>query len=234
MIMRSYYLVILLTILPILAKTQNLQMHYDLGKDRKMITSTAEIFKRDSFGSTFMFVDFDYGGKVADVDGISRAYMEVSRELKFWESPIAIHAEFDGGFFRNSKISLPINNSFLLGFSYSLVNKTFTRTFSTQILYKYIKDINDASFQFTIVWGLHFFNRKLSLTGFADFWRQDVKVFDDNGNATEKKFVFVSEPQIWYNFHSHFSVGGEVEISSNFSGHKGFMGNPTLAIKWIF
>jgi len=232
--MRKFYLVSLLAVLPLLAKLQNLQMHYDFGEDRKMVTTTAEVFKRDSFGSTFMFVDFDYGGKVADVDGVSRAYMEVSRELKFWKPPIAIHAEFNGGFFRNSKTSLPINNSFLLGCSYSFANKTFTRTFSTQILYKYIKDVNDAAFQFTFVWGLHFLNRKLSLTGFADFWRQDVKVFDDSGNATEKKFVFVSEPQIWYNFHSHFSVGGEVEISSNFSGHKAFMVNPTLAIKWIF
>lgn len=232
--MRSIYSVGMFLVLPILAKAQNLQMHYDFGVDRKMVTTTAEVFKRDSFGSTFMFIDFDYGGKVADVEGISRAYMEVSRELKFWKPPIAIHAEFDGGFFRNSKTSLPINNSFLLGCSYSLANKNFSRVFSAQFLYKYIKDVNDFSYQLTIVWGLHFYNRKLSLTGFVDFWRQDVNVFDVNGNVTKKKFVFVSEPQIWYNFHSRFSIGGEVEVSSNFSGHKGFMANPTLALKWVF
>lgn len=232
--MKKYCLALWIIGFALQLKSQNVQLHYDFGEDRKMPTSTVEFFKRDSVGSTFCFIDFDYGGKAADVDGVSRAYMELSRELKFWKSPIAIHVEFDGGMFRNANASLPINNCLLFGGAYSFSNKSFTRTFSTQVLYKYIDRANDYSFQLTLVWGLHLFNRRLSLTGFADFWRQDVQVFDDNGGVADRRFVFVSEPQIWFNFQSHFSVGGEVEVSSNFSGHKGFMANPTLAIKWIF
>ena len=232
--MKKYCVVSLAMVLPLVAKTQNVQMHYDFGEDRKMFTSTVEMLKRDKYGSSFFFIDFDYGGKSSNVDGISRAYMEISRELKFWNPPFAIRAEFDGGLFRTKTSSGPINNSYLLGCSYTYNNEDFTRVFSTQLLYKYIKDVNDLAFQITITWGLHFFNKKLSLTGFADFWRQDVSVFDDSGNKSSANFVFVSEPQIWYNFHSHFSIGSECEISNNFSGHKGFMVNPTLATKWIF
>ena len=35
-------------------KAQNLQVHYDFGKDRKQITTTLEMFKPDKYGSTSM------------------------------------------------------------------------------------------------------------------------------------------------------------------------------------
>lgn len=232
--MKKVYTVSLFAMTSYMAISQNVQLHYDFGKDRQMLTSTVEMFRRDSFGSSFFFGDFDYGGKKADVDGVSRSYWEISRELKFWEPPLTFHAEYDGGMFRTKTKSAPINSSFLFGCSYAFSSKDFSRALSIQLLYKYIDDANDASFQITAVWGIHLFNRKLSFTGFADFWRQDVTVFDDDGNASNADFVFVSEPQLWYNFHQHLSIGGEVEISSNFSGNKGFMANPTLALKWIF
>ena len=50
--------------------------------------------------------------------------------------------------------------------------------------------------------------------------------------------VFLTEPQFWYNFTNHFSVGTEVEISNNFIYNvvddKSFFINPTLAVKWNF
>jgi hypothetical protein len=101
-------------------------------------------------------------------------------------------------------------------------------------LYKYIKDKNDASFQLTTVWFMHMLNRKVSFTGFADFWREDNTVFDDNDVASDTKYVFLTEPQIWYNVNENLSLGSEIEISSNFSANKGFMVNPTLAAKWNF
>jgi len=232
--MKKIFIVSLFAMMSYLLKAQNVQMHYDFGEDRQMLTSTLEMFRPDSFGSTFFFVDFDYGGKKADVTGVSRSYWEISRELKLWEPPFAFHIEYDGGMFRTKTLSAPINSSLLFGGSYTVKSKDFSKTLSIQVLYKYIEDANDASFQLTAVWGLHFFNKKLSFTGFADFWRQDVVVFNDNGKPSNADFVFVSEPQVWYNFHKHFSVGGEVELSTNFSGNKGFMANPTLAIKWIF
>jgi hypothetical protein len=221
------------------AKSQNIQLHYDFGEDRQMPTTTIEMFRPDSIGSTFFFVDFNYGGKTADVNGVSLAYTEISRNLRFWDIPIEVHAEYDGGFgqFKITDTTFgayTINHAALLGATYTIHNKDFSRVFTLQVLYKYIDQKNDAAFQVTGVWGLHFFNRKVSFTGFADFWREDNMVFDDDGNASEAEYVFLSEPQLWYNFTKNISLGGEIEISSNFGGNKGFMVNPTLGAKWIF
>lgn len=56
---------------------QNIQVHYDFGKDRKYVTTTLEMFKPDKWGSTFFFVDYDYN--VGDVKGVSTTYMEIAR-----------------------------------------------------------------------------------------------------------------------------------------------------------
>ena len=77
-----------------------------------------------------------------------------------------------------------------------------------------------------------------SFTGFADFWRE--KHTDMNGNKHE--FVFLAEPQFWFNFNAlkkvndkfNLSVGTEWEISSNFALMNGRYWNPTLALKWTF
>lgn len=74
---------------------QNIQLHYDLGhsiydelkSSRPKFTTTVEMFKPDKWGSTFFFVDMDYGD-----NEIKSAYWEIARELKFWEAPISIHA----------------------------------------------------------------------------------------------------------------------------------------------
>ena len=50
--------------------------------------------------------------------------------------------------------------------------------------------------------------------------------------------VILTEPQFWYNFTPHFSVGSEVEISNNFIYNtyddQTFFVNPTVALKWNF
>lgn len=210
------------------AMGQNLQLHYDMGKDRGYATTTLEMFKPDKYGSTFWFVDMDYNS--ADVKGVSLAYWEIARGLKFWESPFEIHLEYNGGFGQwQPGSAYQINDAFLLGGNYTWHNGDFSKVLTMQGMYKYIQDKNDASFQVTAVWGLHFFDRKLSLTGFADFWKEDNSFGTD-----ETKFVFLTEPQIWYNINPNWSVGGEVELSSNFAGNKGFMANPTVAAKWTF
>ncbi len=68
--------------------------------------------------------------------------------------------------------------------------------------------------------------------GFADFWRED-KDFNFDGTV-ETKFIFLSEPQFWYNFTEHFSCGSEIELGNNFGSVKGFRVNPTVAVKYNF
>ncbi len=228
----------LLTALLLLNSTlfaQNLQLHYDFGKDRKYLTSTIEMFKPDKWGSTFFFVDMDYD--VGDVKGVSLAYFEIARSFNLGKSPLAAHVEYNGGFGQyyagESFGAYQINDAWLGGLDYSINNEDFTRGITFQALYKYIRNRHDASFQLTAVWYMHMLNKKLSFTGFADFWKEDM-AFPDGEGVSRTDFVFMTEPQLWYNFTEHFSLGTEIEVASNFGGIKGFRVNPTLGAKWIF
>ena len=122
-----------------------------------------------------------------------------------------------------------INSAWLVGAQYTFASKDFSKILTLQANYKYIKDKNNAAFQLTAVWTLNFFKNKLSLLGFADWWRED-NVFGENTT----NYVFLTEPQIWWNAMEHFSFGGEFEMSNNFASNEGFMFNPTVAVKWIF
>ncbi len=211
------------------ATAQNLQTHYDFGKDRKMITTTLEMFKPDKYGSTFFFVDMDYSSDSRDVDnGLSLAYWEIARSFKWSETQkFEPRVEFNSG----RAYFGPIENCWLAGAQYTFNNADFSRVLTVQANYKNIKDKHDASFQLTAVWGVHFMDRKFSFTGFADFWKEDMDWSFFGDENTE--FRFLTEPQIWYNACENFSFGSEIEISSNFA-QNGFQVNPTLAVKWTF
>jgi hypothetical protein len=216
-------------------KSQNIQLHYDLGKERKYLTSTVEMFKADPWGSTYYFIDLDYGSRGSQ--GVSLAYFEITRGLKFWKSPFEIHVEYNGGFGQYKATpynsAYQINDAWLFGGQYTWHSPNYSRVFQLQGMYKYIRGKNNASFQITEVWTLNFFKNKLTLSGFADFWREDNEV-GPQGNTVHRNFVFLSEPQFWYNVTKNFSVGSEEELSVNFAGHRGFMINPTIAGKWTF
>jgi len=221
-------------------KAQNVQLHYDLGKDRKYLTTTVEMFKPDKWGSTFFFLDMDYGkGGAEGVEGPQLAYFEIARGLKFWKSPFEIHVEYNGGFgqYRTTPTTAngayTINDAWLFGGNYTWNTADFSKVFTLQAMYKNIRGKNDMSFQLTGVWNLQFFKNKVTLSGFADFWRED-NIVGAGDNAKATNFVFLSEPQFWFNCTDHFSVGSEVEVSSNFAGHDGLMVNPTIAGKWKF
>ncbi len=217
---------------------QNLQVHYDSGKDRKHVTTTLEMFKPDAWGSTFFFVDFDYNSN--DVKGVSLAYMEIARAIKFWENPLAFQVEYNGGFGQfwtpEANIAYQLNDAWLSGGQYTWNNADYTRIFTLQLLYKNIRAKHDLSFQLTGVWNMQWMDRKITFMGFADFWREDNTFADSSfeSDFTTTKYVFLAEPQLWYNFNPRFSAGSEVEVSSNFAGNQGFMINPTLALKWTF
>jgi hypothetical protein len=215
---------------------QNIQAHYDMGDGRGYLTTTVEMFRPDKMGSTFFFIDLDYGSN--HTKGVSLAYFEIARSFRISESALQPRIEYNGGFFRmkgeGTDISLPVNDAWLAGLQYTWNSPDFARVFTLQANYKTIRDKNNASFQITGVWDVRLLKNKVTFSGFADFWRENNVVFDDNGNASDADFVFLTEPQVWYNALEHFSVGSEIEMSSNFSANKGFMINPTLAVKWTF
>lgn len=198
----------------------NLQLHYDFGAGRKYLTSTIERFKPDANGSLFYFVDLNYSA-----NGPMEAYMEIARELKFWDGHFSAHIEYNGGLHAETPLGFQINNAYLLGGTYSANNQDFSKGISLSAMYKLIQGNTDPhNYQLTAVWYMHFLNRKISFTGFADFWRE--KSFLGTSH------VFLSEPQLWYNFNKSISAGTEIELGYNFGGVAGFKVCPTLAIKY--
>jgi hypothetical protein len=216
------------------AEAQNVQLHYDFGRtlysedygSRPLLTSTVEMFRTDAWGSTFFFIDMDYTGY-----GITGAYWEIARELSFRKSPFSLHVEYNGGIMSFS----PLQNAYLGGLAYTGNNKDFSRGFSVSAMYKHIqRNPEPHNFQLTGTWYANFGKNGLyTFSGFADWWREKTEV----GN-----FIFMAEPQCWINLNKikgvdsdfNLSIGSEVELTHNFSMHKGFYVIPTLAVKWTF
>ena len=226
-------LAMVLIIVPTRASAQNVQLHYDFG--RNAATTTVEMFRPDAGGSTFFFVDMDYSPKV------SGAYWEIAREFNFWQDSkvnwLSVHVEYNGGL---NTIAGSFNNSILGGLTYSGHSKDWSKTWSITASYKVIPgtialngEKQPHNFQITGVWNLDFFDHWLSFNGFADFWRE-ARPWQGT------KFIFITEPQLWVNLNKiegwekiNLSVGTEIEMSCNFV-QKGFKVMPTAALKWTF
>jgi len=240
-------------------EAQNFQIFYDFGSDRKQVTTTAEIFKPDSWGNTFSFIDLDYTfrgvtdeqGNVHNI-GIGGAYMEIARCLNFWQNSKAsffsIQLEYNGGLGTyptndNKNVqtigAFSINHAFLAGADFFLHTKNFNNLFNLKLLYKkMLYTEQDVPLQFTFVWTCNnlFGAKGLTFSGFADYWWQ----YQDADNFTKTTHtVFLSEPQLWYAVGQHFgcpnlNIGGELELSYNFATVSGFKCRPCLGIKWDF
>jgi hypothetical protein len=206
----------------------NLQVHYDFNHNRQYITTTLEMFKPDKWGNTFFFVDFDYN--YGPEKHPSLAYMEIARCLNFWGGPFSAHIEYNGGVGAYPGGSFPINNAYLIGVDYFMHSGDFSKTLNLKALYKNIQGKNSSP-QFTTVWGLQFLKNKVSFLGFADLWWER-----NTFNYTDTKInpVFITEPQLWYNFSENFSIGTEWEVAANFGGYQGFTLCPTAGVKWNF
>ncbi len=209
---------------------QNVQLHYDMGEGRKMFTTTVEMFKPDKYGSTFFFIDMDYGTDGTGIDnGISLAYWEIARAFKWNETQkVMPRVEFNSGAMKLAPEEapwIPIENCWLAGIERTWASADFSKILTLQANYKNIKGKEDASFQLTAVWTIQMLEGKMTFTGFADFWKEEMFWGTD--------FRFLSEPQLWYNPCKNFSFGTEVELSNNFVGDE-FAVKPTLAVKYTF
>ena len=115
------------------ASAQNVQLHYDLGhslcKDlnsRTSVTTTVEMFKPDTWGSTFMFTDIDYKS-----DGVMGAYWEIAREFNLSKNKQwAAHVEYNGGLGSGKTLDSYYGNRYqhavLLGGAWNWASKDFS------------------------------------------------------------------------------------------------------------
>ncbi len=242
--MKRSFLLVSALLMSVLTKAQlNVQLHYDLGHDlygtelslRPRVTATVENFTPDRWGSTFFFIDAD-----VEHGGVQSAYGEFARELRLGTSAFAAHAEFNGGL---SSVAGSFDNAYLLGPAWNWHSGDFSRTFSVQLMYKYLSHRerhggSNHSVQLTEVWGLQWAKGLVTFSGYCDLW-VDKGV---NGHL-----ILMSEPQLWVNlWHlrgindaAHWSVGSELEISNNLiwpanGKNNRFYVIPTLAMKWTF
>jgi hypothetical protein len=228
-----------LLFLPLFARAQNLQLHYDFSNDRKFYTATLEMFKPDTLGSTFWFVDFDFNFP-GSPRSMSAAYWEISRDFYIpglRKNPafdqLTFHIEYNDGFTAYKDTgdymgSVSYNSVFLTGFSHPL--KIGRVALTTQWLCRMPRGMDVPDFQFTLVWFQPVLREKVLLTGFIDLWSQD-KIFDPD----HKELVLLTEPQLWYLLTPNIAIGGELEISKNFpTGPNEWECMPTLGFRWEF
>lgn len=225
--------------LPMLAQL-NVQLHYDFAdalygnelSNRAHWTATVENFKADQWGSTYFFVDANFADNTME-----SAYAEISRELRFWKAPIAFHVEYNGGLSGFGSY----NDAYLTGAAWNWANQDFSKTFSLQLLYKYLANQqvgSKHSWQVTTVWGIHFAKGLCTFSGYADLWHD---------NSVKGNLVLSSEPQFWFNLSAldsvddafKLSLGAEVELTKNLVWpadglNDRFYAIPTLAAKWTF
>jgi hypothetical protein len=221
---------------------QNIQLHYDFGRlengtKRNYLVSTFEVFRPDTLGLTFFFVDFEYNSPDKP-HGVSLGYFEISRELTMpWFKnnnnlrQLAIHVEYNDGstIFVIDSVTYGTNlrSAWLGGMGYPVKLGSFT--LKTILLYKYIRGSSAPDFQLTFAWCQPMFRNKVILSGFLDIWTQDNFI----GNPDNKKIIIYSEPQVWFNFYRKFSVGSEFKISKNFIfGSNRVEVFPTIGVKW--
>lgn len=197
-----------------LVSAQNFQLHRDF--ERGHFTTTFEMFKPDKYGNTFTFIDFDYNASV----GTNFAYYEIARVLKTEKMLVGAHIEYNGG--HGNAFSL--NEAWIFGANYGKGSAKWG--FSTYAGYKAFTGADgEANFQITGTWYWNIVPDKLTFSGFADYWTQKGLFFDGN--------VFLAEPQLWFHLNKTFSIGGELELSSNFGTfNSALKGRPTVAVKW--
>lgn len=211
-------LVILLIVISLMdLNSQNLQFHYDFGKDRNYLTTTFEMYKPDKFGSTFWFIDFDFNNQANN--SVSLSYFEIARYFKlgdfdFFQPTI----QYNDGYADFGSLG----PAYLIGIQKRLNFGTFA--VNCDLLYRNDVFSDGKDGQITLSW-YEVITKNLVFTGFLDIW---------STGKDQKKIVILTEPQIWYNVWEQLHIGSEIEISNNFISSDILEVMPTLGFKWDF
>lgn len=95
---------------------------------------------------------------------MGQAYFEIFRNLKFWDAPISLHLEYNGGLAQ----SFPINHAYLGGLAYSYFNPQNQLVLGLSVSYRHDqKQPRPHNFQTTGNWSWTSWNRLWTFTGFS-------------------------------------------------------------------
>ncbi|RKY56146.1 MAG: hypothetical protein DRP89_01965 [Candidatus Neomarinimicrobiota bacterium] len=225
--MKKFIIYLFVSFMPLFALGQNLQIHYDLGREH--FTSTLEMFNTDNLGSTFWFVDFDYNNSGGSKNA-SLGYWEIARYFAVSKVPnTSLTIQYNDGLTNE----FSFNPVWLGGIQYVITAKGFSLPFD--FLLRRELNTKGITFQLTSVW---FYTWKdFEITGYIDIWNTGPNAYPASN------WAFQAEPQFWYNICGNIMIGTEIEISRNFSGawtkvrafkEDKFFVIPTIALKWVF
>ena len=218
--MRKLYLLALTALVALVGlRAQNVQLHYDFGRSlystdepqRPRLTTTVELFRPDSWGSTW----------------------EISREFSLGKTPLSLHVEYNGGL--SNQFSY--KNAYLAGLTYAWNQADYSAGITFTPMYKYLaRQDRPHSFQLTTTWYLHLAGGRVSFQGFADLWGDRHLVTGKNNLIfiTEPQLWLNLNKFAGIYPKFNLSIGTEWEISSNFAVLDKTVVNPTLALKWTF
>mgnify|MGYP000255203821 CR=1 FL=1 len=119
-----------------------------------------------------------------------------------------------------------------------IIEKVFPKNLTKEEIFsiafdKYLSNIDNEYVS------LDFLDKKMTFNGFADFWYERNTNFLNARDEllaipTQTQFVFITEPQLWWNITPYAAVGTELEMSVNFGSTDGFKICPTIGAKYTF
>lgn len=229
-------LVFFLLFLPASAKTQDLQLHYDLRHHTP--TLYFQYFKtRDSGtavikpGNFLLKTEADFLGSGTN---IGKFYCQVSQSFRAWRPKIFLQLQYSGGagVTEPKQYSYYITNTFQAGAEIPFQWKN--AWFSSILDYKYVawpRPSNDPIY--TFYWWKGLLHYKLELAGDFSVWTEDRNHGDA---ATEgqsgKRFFFFAEPQIWFNVSKSIAIGSKINLYYHVNTTDNvFQAYPTIAVR---
>ena len=212
---------------------------YNFASDSPIVSAKLESWSVDNWGDSYLSSGF--GFKAVPLS-LSSGYLDIARNFNFWHNvPIlkdfSLQAEFNG------RINMD-NSNFLAGLSYTVpLERNVLRA---SVLYKTFNGGASSAFpvQLTLLWRLYdiFGMEGLDFRGTARGWGEYTGYWYGESNPVEGdpgEFIIVANPQLWYAVGHFFgacnlSVGGELELSYNWLGRRGFHARPSAGLKLQF
>lgn len=221
------------------AKAQtSVEYHHIVGKyiynDLKEVAFPANLVtlqhsSADKWGNNFLFVDMNMGqGKMNNV------YTQIHRYTKFWDAPIYILTQYNGGLLRGSEMAF--NHAYLCGAAWQYSNAEKQAFIGVDMAYRYDQGMERPhNMSLNTSWSWTSWNRVFTLCGFAKLTTQRLEGIRSGVN-------FLAEPQFWVNLnqfvgvHDDFnlSLGTEVKLSYSMVAPDKFYALPTVGLKWTF
>lgn len=221
-----------------LAQT-DLRAEYNFVSNGQVASAVVENWSVDNWGDNYLSAGF---GLKAQPVSLSGAWLEYARNFNFWHQvPVlkdfSLQAEFNG------RVNMDNFNA-LFGLSYTLPLRKDILRFS--VLYKTFSGNASSTVpvQLTVLWRMYdlFGASGLVFRGTVKGWGENINYWwgDPKPLAGGKQyFSVVAQPQLWYAVGQFFgagnlSVGGEVALSYNWLGCRGFHVYPSAGVKIQF